>query len=84
MGRIEKNTNQYKARMIDLDILFYDDQIIDSDALKVPHPKLYYRNFVLVPFNEIEPSFRCPVKNKTISQLLMDGSDQSEISLYPH
>jgi len=84
MGRIEKTTTQYQARRIDLDILFYDNQIIDLDILKVPHPKLYYRNFVLVPFNQIAPNFQCPVTKKNISQLLSECSDESKISIYTH
>ena len=37
--------------------MFYDDAIIDLNILQIPHPKLYYRNFVLVPFNQIAPNF---------------------------
>ncbi len=84
MGRIENKTNQYQARQIDLDILFYDNQIIDLDTLKIPHPQLYYRNFVLVPFNQIEPSFQCPVTHKNISQLLRECCDESKISIHTH
>lgn len=84
MGRIENKTNQYQARQIDLDILFYDNIISDLDTLKIPHPQLYYRNFVLVPFNQIEPSFQCPVTNKTISKLLSECPDESKISIYTH
>ena len=84
MGRIEKTTKQYQARRIDLDILFYHNKIIDLDILKVPHPKLYYRNFVLVPFNEIAPNFQCPVTKKNISQLLSECSDDSKISIHTH
>ena len=84
MGRVENKTKQYQARQIDLDILFYHNKIIDVDSLKVPHPQLYYRNFVLVPFNEIEPDFQCPVTYKTISQLLSECSDESKISMYTH
>ena len=84
MGRIEKDTAQYKARLIDLDILFYDDAIIDVDILKIPHPKLYDRNFVLVPLNQIAPNFKCPVTNKNISELLGECSDESKISLHTY
>ena len=64
--------------------LFYHNKIIDLDILKVPHPKLYYRNFVLVPFNEIAPNFQCPVTKKNISQLLSECSDDSKISIHTH
>lgn len=56
-------------RTIDLDILFYDDKVINEDNLIVPHPRLHERLFVLEPLNEICPSFVHPVLQKSISEL---------------
>ena len=57
-------------RTLDLDILFYDQEIIDSPTLHIPHTDLQNRTFVLIPMNQIAPYLRHPVLNQTISQLL--------------
>lgn len=59
-------------RLIDMDILFYDDAILDSPPLVIPHPRLHQRGFVLVPLNEIAPDLVHPVLGKSISDLLLD------------
>lgn len=59
-------------RVIDIDILFYGDQVIDTPDLVIPHPRLAERAFVLVPINEIAPEFKHPVLKKTMKELL-DG-----------
>lgn len=59
-------------RVIDIDILFYDDVIIDSPPLIIPHPRLHQRGFVLVPLNEVEPELVHPVLGKSIGDLLLD------------
>ncbi len=68
MGRIRTKKNA--PRIIDIDILFFNKKIIESDKLQVPHPRLQLRNFVLVPLNELSPNLKHPVLNKTIHQLL--------------
>lgn len=81
-GRILKEDslqNDYQARTLDIDVLFYDRQIIQETDLEIPHPRLHLRNFVLVPFAEINGSFVHPVYNKTIDELNHSNSDKSEI-----
>lgn len=68
MGRIRTIKNA--PRIIDIDILFFNKRIIESDLLQVPHPRIQLRNFVLVPLNELSPNLKHPVLNKTIHQLL--------------
>ena len=67
MGR-ERN-EKWAARLIDIDMLFYDQIIIDTPRLKLPHPHLSERNFVLTPLSEIAPNLIHPVLNQTISVL---------------
>ncbi len=68
LGRVRTKKNF--PRTIDLDILFYEDRIIESKNLVIPHPRLHERAFVLVPLNEIAPDFVHPVLKKRIGLLL--------------
>lgn len=67
-------------RTIDIDILFYDKQIIQTETLQVPHPRIAERKFVLIPLNELSPNLKHPVLKKTIHQLLTDCTDGLEVS----
>jgi 2-amino-4-hydroxy-6-hydroxymethyldihydropteridine diphosphokinase len=75
LKRIEKQlgrekTFRYGPRIIDLDIIFYDSEVIDSPPLVIPHPRIPERGFVLVPLAELAPKLRHPVLNQTIQELL--------------
>ena len=69
IGREEKTTDSYRDRLIDIDLIAYDDLIINSDKLKLPHPLFHERRFVLEPLNEIAPDFIHPVLQKKVSEL---------------
>lgn len=61
---------RYASRAIDLDILFYDDEIIRTDRLTIPHPLLHEREFALVPLCERMRDYRHPVQGRTMGELL--------------
>ena len=67
MGR--KPTFRNGPRIIDLDLLLYDDEVVYLPELRVPHPRLHQRGFVLAPLNGIAPDYIHPVLHKTINQL---------------
>ncbi len=70
LGRVE--SFRYGPRRIDLDILFYDDLILDTPPLVIPHPRLHERAFVLVPLADLAPELVHPVLGRHISELLED------------
>jgi 2-amino-4-hydroxy-6-hydroxymethyldihydropteridine diphosphokinase len=66
-------------RTLDIDIIFYGNQIIRKPGLTIPHPAFFSRRFVLVPLAEIAPNFVDPLSHKSIHQLLEECGDQAEI-----
>ena len=77
MGRIRKE--KWGPRIIDLDLLFYDNLIIKQKDLTLPHPEIQKRNFVLQPLNEIGENFIHPSLNKSINTLLKESKDNSVV-----
>ncbi|MBT3189097.1 MAG: 2-amino-4-hydroxy-6-hydroxymethyldihydropteridine diphosphokinase [Anaerolineae bacterium] len=77
LGRVKNFRNG--PRLIDLDILFYDDLIMNEENLIIPHPRLHQRAFVLMPLADIAPELEHPLIEKTIIELLQDV-DTSEIT----
>ena len=73
---------KWGSRVIDIDILSYNNEIINDDDLKIPHPFLHERNFVLIPFLEIAPDWFHPKLNETIEQLLKKCNDKCEVLEY--
>lgn len=72
LGRTMKTKNaQYHDRLIDIDILFYDNLILNEKDLTIPHPLLHLREFVLKPLNEIAGNFKHPILHKSITELLV-------------
>ncbi|MCK5776367.1 MAG: 2-amino-4-hydroxy-6-hydroxymethyldihydropteridine diphosphokinase [Bacteroidales bacterium] len=79
LGRIkEDNTQGYQDRNIDVDIIFYGDEIINTAELVIPHPRMQERNFVLQPLLEIIPEFQHPVFKKSIKALATECLDDLE------
>ena len=68
-----------EPRTIDLDLLFYGDTLVDTEQLTVPHKKAHERRFVLVPMAELDPQFEHPSLKKTVSELLSELNDNSEV-----
>ena len=79
LGRIKTNSTQYESRCIDIDIIAFNDEIIESDTLNIPHLHVQNRKFVLFPLLDIAPKWKHPKLNKTISELLISCEDTSEI-----
>jgi len=74
-----KQGEPYRPRMIDIDILFFNEEVIKTDALIIPHPQLHLRNFVLRPLVDIAPDFRHPSLGVSMLELLRKSEDQSEL-----
>ena len=77
MGR--KRTVKNAARIIDIDILFYNHDIVNEENLQIPHPHIADRRFVLLPLSEVAPKFVHPVLKKNIEELLFITGDQLKV-----
>jgi len=66
-------------RIIDIDIIYYNDEIINSSTLTIPHPSMAQRKFVLMPLTEIAPNYRHPILLKTNEVLLKECGDSSVV-----
>ena len=73
LGRVPGKANT--PRPIDIDILFYGDQVVETPKLVVPHPRLTERAFVLIPLAEIAPDLVHPVSSKTVKELMREVFD---------
>jgi len=69
LGRTEKTTTNYQDRTMDIDIIFYDSEIIKTPNLEIPHPKMHLRDFVLTPLCEIASDFIHPILEKSVCAL---------------
>ncbi len=79
LGRVRTQTATYEARTIDIDLLYFDQKIIDTAKLCIPHPHIAARRFVLEPLCQIASDYLHPILNKTNAELLLSCTDQSEV-----
>ncbi len=77
----DKGSALWGPRFIDIDIIFFSDQIINTDLLKIPHPRMHLRNFVLIPLLEIAPDWLHPHFQKTVEELYIESRDPLEVIL---
>ncbi len=81
LGRVRNaNSKGYQSRCIDLDIIFYDDLVIKTDILNIPHPQMQHRKFVLMPLLDISPEKQHPILQKSVIEMLKNTADTSEIN----
>lgn len=80
MGRIRTKKDSYENRVIDIDILLYENQVIHNESLEIPHPRMHLRKFVMAPLAEIAPDIIHPVFHKKMKQLLEECKDECNIS----
>ncbi len=76
---VKSSSRAYEARTLDIDILFYNDLVLETEDLIIPHPRLHLRNFVLVPLVEVLPLLVHPLLNETSEQLLASCPDDAQI-----
>ena len=77
LGRTQKTKDTYADRIIDIDLIAFDNLVIQTNDLQLPHPLFHQRRFVLEPFNEIAPDYVHPVLNKKVRELLQNSFDIS-------
>ncbi|MFY0625983.1 MAG: 2-amino-4-hydroxy-6-hydroxymethyldihydropteridine diphosphokinase [Reichenbachiella sp.] len=78
MGRVR--FEKWGSRLIDIDVLFYESEIVDLENCKIPHPEVQNRRFTLEPLDEIAPNLNHPIVNKTIKELLEICPDQLDVT----
>lgn len=77
LGRVRSSENGYQARIIDIDLIAFDEAIICSENLEVPHPQMQQRLFVLLPMRDLELDWRHPILQKYLPELLLASEDKS-------
>jgi 7,8-dihydro-6-hydroxymethylpterin-pyrophosphokinase len=81
LGRVRNSEIGYQSRIIDIDVIAFDEEVITSDKLQVPHPLMQNRKFVLMPFLDLETNWKHPVLNKTVGELLELTPDKSSCTV---
>lgn len=80
-GRQRTAETGYQARLIDIDIIAYNDVVTDDGPLTLPHPRLQYRNFVLYPLRDVAPGWVHPVLNVTVEYMIAESPDKSSCEI---
>ena len=78
IGRVRNNQQGYQARLIDIDLVAFDNQIVSSENLQIPHPLMHKRKFVLLPFADLGMSWEHPVLKKSLDNLILESEDDSD------
>jgi 2-amino-4-hydroxy-6-hydroxymethyldihydropteridine diphosphokinase len=81
LGRIRSNQEGYQSRIIDIDLIVFDNEIIESEKLTIPHPLMQNRNFVLLPMRDLKLDWKHPVFHKTINELIASTPDDSSCTV---
>lgn len=79
LGRVRSKSDGYENRSIDLDLLFYDDLVLETEDLSLPHPAIAKRRFVLEPLTELAPELQHPSLNQSMEELLHACTDETAI-----
>ena len=83
MGRKRVKGKRWGSRVIDLDIILADNQVVEKRSLKVPHPEMHKRRFVLLPLAELAPQLVHPQLGQSVSSLLATVKDDKRVMLLP-
>ena len=75
----KRESGRYLSRRMDIDILFYDQLVLVSEELSIPHPLVERRKFVLIPLASVSPDFRHPVTGKSVTEMISECDDLAEI-----
>ena len=81
LGR-KRDNSRYNGRIIDIDILFVDEEIFYSDDLVIPHPRLHKRKFALLPLLKIAPKLRHPLLDRSVEEMAVSCKDSMKVNLY--
>lgn len=82
LGRNRATEGHYGDRTIDIDILFYDDNVITDENILIPHPRFHERAFTLIPMLELAPEFIHPISKKSVTDLYEDLENPEMVYLY--
>jgi 2-amino-4-hydroxy-6-hydroxymethyldihydropteridine diphosphokinase len=82
LGRNRNEEERWGPRTLDLDILFYDNEIIMEESLQIPHPRMHQRAYALVPMLELDPDFIHPIIKKSVMKIHDELEDPEEVYLY--
>jgi len=82
LGRVRDPQNRWGERTLDLDILFYNDSVIEEESLQIPHPRMHERAYALVPMLELDPDFVHPIIGKTVFEIHSELENPEEVYLY--
>ena len=83
LGRVRNTTEKnYSSRTIDLDILYFNQEIINKNELTIPHPKIHLRKFTLIPLCDIASEYNHPIFRKSNSELLNHCEDHTQVKIF--